>query len=209
MARRRSEPGPLRCHSHQATERLNSIHQRPCTPGAIQPRGRSVRRLGSPAELDTGAGLRRAQHGRRRRGSTARQDLDTRLTADRSDRSYGLVSPRKFHADQTDIDTPLVRELVATQFPQWATLPLEPVDSSGLVNAIYRLGPELSVRLPLRPLDHRHGATGAGEARGTRAVHACGRPIRRGDRLTHRGVPWRVVRPPLAQRYAPLSRCAG
>ncbi|MET9310742.1 aminoglycoside phosphotransferase family protein [Kribbella sp. NPDC003505] len=61
------------------------------------------------------------------------------------------MSPRKFHADQTDIDTPLVRELVATQFPQWATLPLEPVDSSGLVNAIYRLGPDLSVRLPLRP----------------------------------------------------------
>jgi len=27
----------------------------------------------------------------------------TRLTADRSDRSYGLVSPRKIHADQTDI----------------------------------------------------------------------------------------------------------
>ncbi|MGW5195174.1 aminoglycoside phosphotransferase family protein [Kribbella sp. NPDC004138] len=61
------------------------------------------------------------------------------------------MSPRKIHADQTDIDTPLVRELVAEQFPQWARLPLEPVDSSGLVNAIYRLGSDLSVRLPLRP----------------------------------------------------------
>ena len=61
------------------------------------------------------------------------------------------MSPRKVHADQVDIDTPLVRELVAAQFPQWAMLPLEPVDSSGLVNAVYRLGTDLSVRLPLRP----------------------------------------------------------
>ncbi len=75
----------------------------------------------------------------------------TPLTADGSDESTGLVSPRKVHADQVDIDTPLVRGLVAAQFPQWAALPLEPVDSSGLVNAIYRLGTDLSVRLPLRP----------------------------------------------------------
>ncbi|MFG1908792.1 aminoglycoside phosphotransferase family protein [Kribbella sp. NPDC048928] len=61
------------------------------------------------------------------------------------------MSPRKVHADQIHIDTPLVRELVAGQFPQWAALPLEPVDSGGMVNAIYRLGSDLSVRLPLRP----------------------------------------------------------
>ncbi|MER7244900.1 aminoglycoside phosphotransferase family protein [Kribbella sp. NPDC000426] len=61
------------------------------------------------------------------------------------------MSPRKVYADQIDIDTPLVRELLATQFPQWAALPLEPVDSGGLVNAIYRLGSDLSVRLALRP----------------------------------------------------------
>ncbi|WP_328998156.1 aminoglycoside phosphotransferase family protein [Kribbella sp. NBC_00709] len=61
------------------------------------------------------------------------------------------MSPRKIHADQPDIDTPLVRELVAAQFPQWAALPLERVDSSGLVNAVYRLGTDLSVRLALRP----------------------------------------------------------
>ncbi|MFC6155868.1 aminoglycoside phosphotransferase family protein [Kribbella jiaozuonensis] len=61
------------------------------------------------------------------------------------------MSPRKVYADQADIGTPLVRELVAAQFPQWAALPLEPIDSGGLVNAIYRLGPDLSVRLPLRP----------------------------------------------------------
>nr|WP_238351394.1 aminoglycoside phosphotransferase family protein [Kribbella shirazensis] len=62
-----------------------------------------------------------------------------------------MVTRRKVHADQADIDTALVRELVAVQFPQWAALPLEPVDSGGLCNAIYRLGSDLSVRLPLRP----------------------------------------------------------
>ena len=36
------------------------------------------------------------------------------------------MSSRKVHADQVDIDTPLVSELVAAQFPQWAALPLEP-----------------------------------------------------------------------------------
>lgn len=62
-----------------------------------------------------------------------------------------LVGTRKVYADQADIDTALVRGLVAGQFPQWAALQLEPVDSGGLVNAIYRLGTDLSVRLPLRP----------------------------------------------------------
>jgi aminoglycoside phosphotransferase (APT) family kinase protein len=61
------------------------------------------------------------------------------------------VSPRRIYADQADIDTPLVRALVAAQFPRWAALPLEPVVSSGMVNAIYHLGSDLSVRLPLRP----------------------------------------------------------
>ncbi|TDD59466.1 aminoglycoside phosphotransferase family protein [Kribbella antibiotica] len=49
------------------------------------------------------------------------------------------------------IDTQLVRELLIAQFPQWCTLPLAPIDSSGLVNAVYRLGPDLSVRLPHEP----------------------------------------------------------
>lgn len=61
------------------------------------------------------------------------------------------MSPRKIHPDQVDIATPLVCELVAAQFPQWASLLVEPVDSGGMVNAIYRLGSDLSVRLPLRP----------------------------------------------------------
>jgi aminoglycoside phosphotransferase (APT) family kinase protein len=56
------------------------------------------------------------------------------------------------HASTTDarplIDGELVRRLVDTQFPQWAGLPLEPLHPAGSDHAIYRLGEELSVRLP-------------------------------------------------------------
>lgn len=53
------------------------------------------------------------------------------------------------HADETDIDTDLVRRLVGGRFPQWADLPVEPLASGGTVNAVYRLGDALTVRLPL------------------------------------------------------------
>lgn len=54
----------------------------------------------------------------------------------------------KMHADEVDIDVSLVRRLLAAQFPQWADLPIEPVPSAGTVNAIYRLGHDMAVRLP-------------------------------------------------------------
>jgi len=56
----------------------------------------------------------------------------------------------KMHADELPIDAALVRRLVAAQFPEWAELPLEPVRYFGTDNAIYRLGDELSLRLPRR-----------------------------------------------------------
>ncbi|MEV0275670.1 aminoglycoside phosphotransferase family protein [Streptomyces sp. NPDC050610] len=46
------------------------------------------------------------------------------------------------------IDAALVRRLVDTQFPQWAEAPLELLDPAGSDHVIYRLGEELSVRLP-------------------------------------------------------------
>jgi len=55
----------------------------------------------------------------------------------------------KLHPGQVDIDEALVRRLLAAQFPAWAGLPLLPVASTGTVNALYRLGDELVVRLPL------------------------------------------------------------
>jgi aminoglycoside phosphotransferase (APT) family kinase protein len=46
------------------------------------------------------------------------------------------------------IDAALVRRLVATQFPRWADLPVRPVVADGWDNRTYRLGEELTVRLP-------------------------------------------------------------
>lgn len=46
------------------------------------------------------------------------------------------------------IDAPLVRRLVDAQFPQWAELPLTLLAPAGSDHVIYRLGEELSVRLP-------------------------------------------------------------
>ncbi|KUN29484.1 phosphotransferase [Streptomyces antibioticus] len=46
------------------------------------------------------------------------------------------------------IDAALARRLVDTQFPQWAELPLKLLDPAGSDHVIYRLGEDLSVRLP-------------------------------------------------------------
>lgn len=54
----------------------------------------------------------------------------------------------RLHDDELNIDSALVRRLIADQFPKWASLPLRPLESSGTVNAIFRLGDDLSVRLP-------------------------------------------------------------
>jgi len=53
----------------------------------------------------------------------------------------------KMHAGELDIDTALVRRLLVGQFPQLADLPLRVVRSMGTVNAIFRLGDDLCVRL--------------------------------------------------------------
>src|ERR687889_2614091 len=46
------------------------------------------------------------------------------------------------------IDAHLVRRLVAAQFPQWADLPVTPVEVDGWDNRTYRLGDDLTARLP-------------------------------------------------------------
>lgn len=54
----------------------------------------------------------------------------------------------KMHDGEADIDAGLVRRLVAAQFPGLAGLPVSAVQSTGTVNAIYRLGDRLCARLP-------------------------------------------------------------
>ncbi|MEV8212544.1 aminoglycoside phosphotransferase family protein [Leifsonia sp. NPDC077715] len=46
------------------------------------------------------------------------------------------------------IDAALVRRLVDAQFPEWRGLPIRPVEHDGWDNRTFRLGEELSVRLP-------------------------------------------------------------
>lgn len=46
------------------------------------------------------------------------------------------------------ITTELVRGLISSQFPQWKGLDVRPVEKSGHDNRTYRLGSELTVRLP-------------------------------------------------------------
>lgn len=57
------------------------------------------------------------------------------------------------HADQINITQDVVRRLLDEQFPQWASLPIRPVGGPGTVNALFRLGDDLGVRLPLRHTD--------------------------------------------------------
>lgn len=54
----------------------------------------------------------------------------------------------KMHKNEVDTSLELVRRLLASQFPQWARLPIVPVASSGTDNTIYRLGDKMAVRLP-------------------------------------------------------------
>jgi aminoglycoside phosphotransferase (APT) family kinase protein len=68
---------------------------------------------------------------------------------------------KKLHPNEHDIDTELVVRLIASQFPQWADLPVRPVTSIGTVHVLYHLGETMVVRLPrsgvaLEEIDKEH-----------------------------------------------------
>ena len=65
----------------------------------------------------------------------------------------------RMHEDELEIGEQLVRRLLAEQFPEWAGLPLRRIEPSGTVNAIFRLGDELSARLPRRRGPTEPGST--------------------------------------------------
>jgi aminoglycoside phosphotransferase (APT) family kinase protein len=53
------------------------------------------------------------------------------------------------HSDgRAGIDAGLVKRLIASQFPRWSGLPVTPVEVDGWDNRTYRLGDDLTVRLP-------------------------------------------------------------
>jgi aminoglycoside phosphotransferase (APT) family kinase protein len=59
-----------------------------------------------------------------------------------------VASPDDVGADGHSINSALVNRLLASQFPQWADLPLTRLDPAGSDNVIYRLGDNMGIRLP-------------------------------------------------------------
>jgi aminoglycoside phosphotransferase (APT) family kinase protein len=51
-------------------------------------------------------------------------------------------------AQSVNIDAALVAGLIASQFPQWADLSITPAEPNGWDNTTFRLGTDMSVRLP-------------------------------------------------------------
>lgn len=58
------------------------------------------------------------------------------------------MSIKKLHHDEVNIDLALVQHLIKTQFPHWSHLKLLLVEDSGTDNVMFRLGNDMSVRLP-------------------------------------------------------------
>jgi aminoglycoside phosphotransferase (APT) family kinase protein len=57
------------------------------------------------------------------------------------------------HPGQLAVAPGTVRALLADQFPEWARLPVTPVEAEGTVSAIFRIGHRLAARFPLQPGD--------------------------------------------------------
>jgi aminoglycoside phosphotransferase (APT) family kinase protein len=57
------------------------------------------------------------------------------------------------HEDQVDVTTEIVATLIREQFPRWSGKPIQRVSSTGTVNAIFRIGNDLTARFPLRLAD--------------------------------------------------------
>jgi aminoglycoside phosphotransferase (APT) family kinase protein len=57
------------------------------------------------------------------------------------------------HDDQVDVTTEVVATLIEEQFPQWSGKAIRLMSSTGTVNAIFRIGDDLSARFPLRLTD--------------------------------------------------------
>jgi aminoglycoside phosphotransferase (APT) family kinase protein len=57
------------------------------------------------------------------------------------------------HDDQVDVTTETVAALIKEQFPEWSGKAIRLLPSTGTVNAIFRIGNDLSARFPLRLAD--------------------------------------------------------
>lgn len=53
------------------------------------------------------------------------------------------------HKGEYEVTSDLVRRLLAAQFPRWSDLELQPIVSTGTDNALFRLGNDMVVRMPI------------------------------------------------------------
>lgn len=130
-----------------------------------------------PAPIDSG------RKGHTRAGTTD-QGSDTRSMT--------------MHDDEIIIEDEAVRELIATQFPEWKALEVRRLTSSGTVNGIFRIGDELAARFPLQSVDPEVcRETLQREARASQrfAEHcpvAAPRPVALGEPGSGYPLPWSV-----------------
>jgi aminoglycoside phosphotransferase (APT) family kinase protein len=73
---------------------------------------------------------------------------ENRLTLAAPAAGMASVTVPRMHDDEVDVDDALVGRLLAAQLPELAHLPLTRIVAWGTDHAIFRLGDELSVRLP-------------------------------------------------------------
>jgi len=100
------------------------------------------------------------------------------------------------HYDQLDVSPATVRALVDTQFPQWRDRPVSALSTQGTVNAIFRLGDDLTARFPLQPRPDTRAwleseAAAAAELLG-RTRFATPAPVALGDPGPGYPLPWSV-----------------
>ncbi|MDX3801154.1 aminoglycoside phosphotransferase family protein [Streptomyces sp. AK04-3B] len=57
------------------------------------------------------------------------------------------------HDDQVDVTSEIVATLIQDQFPEWSGQAIRLLPSAGTVNAVFRIGDDLSARFPLRLAD--------------------------------------------------------
>ena len=117
--------------------------------------------------------------------------------------------------DKGDITVDVVRRLIAEQFPAWAGLPVAPVDLDGWDNTTFRLGSDLSVRLP----SHEAYVPQVDKEQRWLPVLApqlplpIPQPLARGERSAVFPRPWSVYRwhegaPATVERVRDLDACA-
>lgn len=102
------------------------------------------------------------------------------------------------HDDELHIDEEVARRLIIDQFPEWRPEYVRRITTDGTVNAIFRIGADLTARFPLRSADPTDmSAELAREATAMRELAACcpvatPAPVAMGDPGYGYPLPWTV-----------------